>query len=301
MKDKYQIVILYTYYDSYLNLIKAEEAKGNIEVVCIGTDDPQWKIADGWLMTDTQSALLCQWDYLLYAGAQESFITISKMLQRLPFITQEKVLPIGIFEIPNFDFKGYVRLIESKISIISSHCWGGISYHYFHMQFSSPFINMFVKEDEYLKLLENLEYYMELKVEYAGEEYGDIQKRYYPVGKIGDIHLHFNHYYSFEEAVQKWEERKKRLNMDNLFVQMSTASSENAERFDLLPYKNKIVFVPRTFGLESEINLECFNDLMDREGIKIAHIANQLAEGRFRYYDVIKLLNGEKDCIKCIK
>lgn len=93
---------------------------------------------------------------------------------------------------------------------------------------------------------------------------------------------------------------KKRLNMDNLFVQMSTASSENAERFDSLPYK-KIVFVPGTFGLESEINLECFNDLMDREGIKIAHIANQLAEGRFQYYDVIKLLNGEKNFIRCVK
>lgn len=176
-------------------------------MVCIGTDDPQWKMADGWLMTDTQSALLCQWDYLIYAGAQESFLEISKMLQGLSFITQDKVLPVSIFGIPHFDFKSYVRLNE--ISIISNHCWGGISYHNLHMKFNSPFINMFVKEDEYLKLLENLEYYMELKVEYAGEEYGSIQKRNYPVGKIGDVHLHFNHYYSFEEAVQKWEERKR--------------------------------------------------------------------------------------------
>ena len=33
----------------------------------------------------------------------------------------------------------------------------------------------------------------------------------YPVGKIDDIYIHFLHYESFEQAVKKWEIRKKEL------------------------------------------------------------------------------------------
>lgn len=300
MKDKYQIVILYTGYNPYLNLIKAEEVKRNIEVVCVATGDPKWKVADGWPMTDIQSALLYQWDFLIYAGEKEAFMEISKLLCQANIVTFDKIIPIDVFGIPHFDFKDYVRLSENRISIVSNHCWGGFTYHYLHMQFTSPFINMFVKEEDYLKLLENFEYYMGLEVEYAGEERTSAINRVYPVGKLRDVKLHFEHYPTFEEAKQKWEERKKRLNMDNLFIQMATESKECAKRFDLLPYPNKIVFVPKPFGLESEISVEAFYDLKCAEYmIKTWAIAISLSAGELRYYDVIKLLNGDKNFIIC--
>lgn len=44
------------------------------------------------------------------------------------------------------------------------------------------------------------------------EKYG------YPVGKLEDIHVYFTHYETFEQAKQKWIERLKRLNMDNLYM-----------------------------------------------------------------------------------
>lgn len=293
MKEKYKVVILYTYYDNYINSIKAEEMKGNIEVVCVGCNSPKWNMLDGWPMMDTQSALSTQWDFLVYAGVKDAFLEVSEKLQKILTVTYDKILPVDIFGIPHFDFKGYVRLNERKISIISNHCWGGFTYHYLCMRFNSPFVNMFMGDEDYLKLLENFHYYISLEVEYVGEEYETNLKRKYPIGKLGDICLHFNHYISFEEVLQKWEERKKKMNMDNLFIHMSTESREYAERFDLLSYKNKIVFVPRSFGLESEINLEYFDDLGD--GYDTKEVTLQLAKGNLRCYDVIKLLNGEKD------
>lgn len=31
----------------------------------------------------------------------------------------------------------------------------------------------------------------------------------FPTGKLGDIEIRFNHYKTFDEAVAKWDERKK--------------------------------------------------------------------------------------------
>ena len=40
----------------------------------------------------------------------------------------------------------------------------------------------------------------------------------YSIGKLEDLTIHFVHYDSRENALQKWEERKQRVNLDNIFV-----------------------------------------------------------------------------------
>ena len=37
---------------------------------------------------------------------------------------------------------------------------------------------------------------------------------------LDDIEIHFNHYISFEEAKNKWDERKRRINYDNIYIVM---------------------------------------------------------------------------------
>lgn len=60
---------------------------------------------------------------------------------------------------------------------------------------------------------------------------------------LADIEIRFNHYKTFEEAVEKWEERKRRINWDNLYVMAidgDNCSEESLQRFDALPYKHKV-------------------------------------------------------------
>ena len=40
----------------------------------------------------------------------------------------------------------------------------------------------------------------------------------FPCAHLGDLTLHFNHFHTEEEAVQKWVERSARIDRDNLFV-----------------------------------------------------------------------------------
>lgn len=109
---------------------------------------------------------------------------------------------------------------------------------------------------------------------------------------LGDIELHFNHYKSFEEAEQKWYERKQRMNEERLFVEMQTDSEELAERFDKLPFKQKVVFVPFETKLTSAISLKKIN--ANYSGAFYESV-NRLATGQQAFYNILKLLNGERD------
>lgn len=75
----------------------------------------------------------------------------------------------------------------------------------------------------------------------------------YPIGilKNTDIEIHFLHYSSAEEACQKWNTRKKRINMDNLLIKLSDTGKDDlsdkefektVEIFFSLPFINKICF-----------------------------------------------------------
>lgn len=50
---------------------------------------------------------------------------------------------------------------------------------------------------------------------------------------------------TFEEGVRKWEERKKRINWENLFLvgtEKDGCTYETLRRFEELPCKNKVIF-----------------------------------------------------------
>lgn len=131
------------------------------------------------------------------------------------------------------------HLDNIDFSIIAPNCVGTIIYYDLGLPFLSPTINLTMRMEDFVKFAENLTWYMEKEiVEIKGENE-------YPEGMLGDIKIDFVHYNSFEEAVLKWRERKKRINWNNLFFMGSEKQGctyETIQRFDKLPYKNKIIF-----------------------------------------------------------
>lgn len=146
------------------------------------------------------------------------------------------------------------QLKFTDFTIISNNCWGGLVYQYFGLQYTSPTIGLFMMDDDYIKFLENLDYYLSQSLTFITHEeskyHESLQrettaKETYPIALLDDIEVHFMHYHSNEEAMQKWEYRKKRINKEHLLVKMSQRSSNNQEileRFENLPYVNKICF-----------------------------------------------------------
>lgn len=144
----------------------------------------------------------------------------------------------------NFERKIYLqhkrnKLINTSPSILSSNCNGGVILHDLNLKFNTPTINLFFNAPDFIKFLSNLDYYLSenlLEIE---------RKSSYPMGIIKDIQLHFMHYHSFTEARDKWIERRKRVNPNNLFIIMTdrdNCTEKEIYNFDNLNYANKVIF-----------------------------------------------------------
>lgn len=113
--------------------------------------------------------------------------------------------------------------IHKGFTIISQNCAGGIIYHNLHRQFTTPTINLTIEGEDFVKFVEHLDYYLNLIPEAytGGFQEGDSRKGY-PQIRVGDIIVNCIHYPSCEEAIRKWESRKKRVDYKNIFVIANT-------------------------------------------------------------------------------
>lgn len=156
----------------------------------------------------------------------------------------------------------YYKIHRKIPSIISNNCAGVYLYKEFNCKYLSPTINLQLSPGDYIKFCKNLRYYLSLKIyeiknpdkkafEALGGDTID-----FPVGELGDLIIYFEHYKDFKTAEKKWEERKSRINYENLyFVFMDTFCDESrVTDFFLIPYKNKLFM---TANKELLINKNC--------------------------------------------
>ena len=152
------------------------------------------------------------------------------------------------------DFR-FRRIRKMGISIISNNCAGGLLYNHFGCRFQSPTINLQISPEDYLRFCENLDYYCSLDISeesplnaielfrtLGGTTIG------FPVGRLGDLTLFFQHFDSFQQAVCKWNERKKRIDYDRLFFVFvdTNCTKEMVRRFLNLPFRNKLFLTSNT-------------------------------------------------------
>ncbi|MCM1262989.1 MAG: DUF1919 domain-containing protein [Butyrivibrio sp.] len=110
------------------------------------------------------------------------------------------------------------KLTNQNFTLISSDCTGGMIYHDLKQKFCSPTINMYFDARDYIKFIKNIHDYLDEPMAELKEE---SQKEGYPVALLKDIKLHLVHYLSVENAQEKWNERKQRMNWDNCFYIMN--------------------------------------------------------------------------------
>lgn len=136
------------------------------------------------------------------------------------------------------------KLRNKDFTILCNTCIGGVMSHDLGQRFLSPTVNLYISPHHFVNMIENLEYYFSLRLE-PDQKLSECLN--YPVGRLGDILIYFKHYQSFEEAKNKWEERKRRVNYDNLYIMMTDrwcCPKEDLIRFEKLPYK-KVCFTAK--------------------------------------------------------
>ena len=142
------------------------------------------------------------------------------------------------------NMKNRERLRNTDFTIISSNCNGGVLYHDLGLPFRSPFINLWMWPGDFIKYLQNMDYYNSIDdIRFLPE---NLRRGHdYPIGMIGDLEVHFGHYKNDAEALEKWNERKKLSNRGNICVIMSEQNNctlDDLRAFDALPFENKVVF-----------------------------------------------------------
>ena len=182
-----------------------------------------------------------------------------------------------------------LRLKNKNFSIIASNCNGGAIMNDLGVKFNTPTVNLFLFPNDFLTFLSDIEG----NLKYDITEYKD-NKYNYPIGNLNGIKIHFMHYGSFDEAKSKWNERKQRIDYNNLFIMFTDRDGctyEQIKQFDSLPYKNKVIFTHKPYPeFKSAYYIDGFEN-EESVGILSEYIGN--TEKRYLHkFNFIKWFNN---------
>lgn len=294
----YQVVVwgTRTEYDYFRKWFEVEILKNSITINAIVFNEKNlFKSIDGIPVVGVEELPFIHCDYIIdmNQNARQQILRLIELFK----IPNEKIIPARIFGQPFFDLERWLQVRSREISIISSHCWGGYVYNTLGLEFKSPFINMFLDNDDFFKVLGDIYKYMQFPLIFDREEYETNLNRKYPVIKLNDATIHFNHYTDFNEAVDIWNRRKERINYDNLFIEMTAKNYEDIERFQELPYENKICFTMLSCDEENVISIKnpYYRRMYEDNEWQFAIATAMKSYTESKQYDLLKLLNQEKD------
>lgn len=209
-------------------------------------------------------------------------------------IPEDKIILDRVLAIPNFTFDKYRQLKESRPTIFAANCFGGVLYHRFGLKFFSPTINMFIGDNGMVNFLSDLRKCIESDLQFQGSSSRPEMGYNYPIFNInGNVTLYMNHYgkYGAEFAESKWNERKARINWDNIIAFNCTENPKILEAFDKLPIAKKFCFVPFPSDKPSAVYLDPALDLNNGNKMVIGDLTNRFGLGYNKYnYDLWDML-----------
>ena len=193
-------------------------------------------------------------------------------------------------------------LKNKNISILCNNCTGGFIYHDLGLQFKSPTINMFFHSLDFFDFIEHFDYYIKQPLIKIDNTRYDENSFDYPVAQLSgnkiykDLELHFLHYKTFEEANEKWEKRKQRISLDNLFVIWTFAGippdDKIYERAQNLPFENKVIFVNHAVNKDKFPSFYYIKGFENEKGLGLlGSYSNLMGKRYYDQFDYVKWFN----------
>ena len=152
-------------------------------------------------------------------------------------------------------------------TIISNNCTGGAIMHQLGMEFKTPTVNLQILPEQFPKFCIDLKYYMNTElVEYTNISYKHrkyMEKMFggvpeMPFGLLDDIVVCFQHYDTFSDAKEKWDERKAKIDYDHIGYIFHARGPEyraEAELFTKMDLPNKLVLT-QDFKIDGAVSFE---------------------------------------------
>lgn len=284
-------------YQRICNALKWNEEIGNFEMTACVSKDYGAHSFDGKTVVRPEKIQEIVFDYII-VSAEKYYEEIVAYGVEVLKIDRSRFLHGKVFEIPCFDWKRYLEIYRSNISIVAELCYGGVLSHHLGLPFNSPFVNVRVGDKTgYQKMLGRLDYYMSTPPEL--KENGDRGVYLegcveYPLLWYDDIVLHGFHYRNVEDFFSKWEKRRKRYNPNSNIVFRILYGENDLEEFDRLAIKNKVGFYYENTDMEQVITVP-FDQYHFTYAFSTCVLKFIETGSIFREANIFKLLLGEKD------
>lgn len=187
---------------------------------------------------------------------------------------------------------------NKDVTIIARDCVGGILYHQLGLKFLSPTINLFFIPEDFNYFCLHLKDYIDTEmVELKDDEHD------YPIGVLSPtnhkpIKVHFLHYETYEEALNKWNERKQRINWNNIhvistfcyYVETETLSEQLINDWNKIPYK-KVVLTDKQYGFDNEFVIDRPKECKEFAWLLYTPGKTIIWKRTFNKYNFVKFLN----------
>jgi uncharacterized protein (DUF1919 family) len=198
------------------------------------------------------------------------------------------------------------KMIRAKLGVlpfgvVSNNCWGSHIYQAAEMQYTTPFVGLFLSPTAYVHLLRNWMRLIHSPLEFRDksseecvENIRRLRETLWPVGVLGgEVEVQFMHYKNSDEARLKWESRLKRMPIDlnRLFFKFDDREGCVAEQMKLfasLPFPHKVLFTAKSelIDLDCAIQIRCPQSIVP-DGVTLSRLSP-------RYFDSAAWIGGRR-------
>lgn len=226
--------------DRILELCRKESAEGKVRFrIALSAASAGMRLDEAVELCPEERAFEDTYDYVIVC--EENYDQAVWNLKKYEIDDESYIHPNVIIENVCFDLCQYIELRRRKVSIVCDAKWGGEIYRSLYIEYNSPFIDLKIAPNEYLKLVSNLPYYLNCPLERVSDR--TVMK--VPEGRLDDVFILFPEEVSFDAAGKKWSERIKKFNSSDYVVFMcGLENREQLAEFLALGLENSYAFYP---------------------------------------------------------
>lgn len=259
-----------------------------IDIVALVDSYKSGKQIDGYIVKNIDEILEMniEYDYIIICSEYSN--EIRKLLLQKNIDENKIINYFGYHNILNLlKIRENRNVIGNDITIISNHCWGAYLYKALGIQYNSPFIWLFVEDNDYEKLVLSFNEYMDnvnsLKVIFD-------EKLGYPVGMLKDIKLQFIHYKTCDEAYEKFISRALKINKDNILLECTTSNKDIIETILTSDFRKKLIITDIEYKSNNVYSFVGWDEIVKNKNI--SKFSDFVLNCSFDYINLNKIINN---------
>lgn len=210
---------------------------------------------------------------------------LKKSLSHIKDVFYNKYYPLTIINRQRVRRRNHL----AHFTLYAGNCIGGYIYHQLGVPFESPMINMMICDDDFYKIMLRPEFYFSHAIYPCYDpEFPELIS-----GKIDDVIVHFNHYKTFEEGVDAWKRRIKRIDPDNCYIIAADIrlTPEMIANYGNVRCKKLVIFTSRDYNYPWCLKVKRYDGLPH-----VGNYINKTLSGKWvfeEFFDYTGWLNSD--------